>query len=163
MGSVAKKRRRPQNGLTYYEGDDDDTTPKQRTTDSQHLHTSIAPTSSGFSSRTCRITAANPRSTSSRLSTSAPHQPADVNTSDFYPAMNMGSGLDLEDEGETELFETLYPESFPDIHDYLDVRKIRKRTASVRKHFYELTAASLTHNIRITHCTTGRRTLSTSG
>ena len=163
MGSVAKKRRRPQNGLIYYDDDDHDTIPKRRTADSQHLHTTITTTSSGFSTRTCRMTAANPQSTGNRLSASAPRQLADVSTTDFYPAADTGRGFNLEEEGEMGLFETLHPESFPDINDYLDARKIRKRTASVRQHFYELIATLLTHTIRIIPYMTGRRTLLTSG
>ena len=146
MGSVAKKQRRPQNGLIYYDDDNHDTTPKRRTTDSQHLHTSITTTSSGFSTRTCRLTAANPRTTGNRLSASAPHQLDDVSATNFYSAADTGREFNLEEEGEMGLLETLHPESFTDIHDYLDVRKFRKHTASVGKHFYELTATLLTYH-----------------
>ena len=39
------------------------------------------------------------------------------------------------DDEYVDILESLDPESFTDIHDFIDVRKIRKRTTSVRKHF----------------------------
>ena len=129
MGSVAKKRRRPRQGLTYFDHDDDDSTPKRRTTDSRHLHTSITATSSGISTRTCRITAADPR----QVRVSANTTSCEVTSDRSIEYTNWEN--DQEDDEYVDIFESLDPESFTDIHDFIDVRKIRKRTTSVRDHF----------------------------
>lgn len=128
MGSVAKKRRRPQSGLTFYD-DDDDSMPRRRTTDSPHLHTSITATSKGFSTRTTRIIAADPRS--NKTSNNAPSVLANDDGLEFHLAGNTNKVLTFEEDDNDEIFETLYPESFSDIHEYIDARKIRKRTNSV--------------------------------
>lgn len=130
MGSVAKKRRRPQSGLTYFD-DENDSMPRRRTTDSNHLHTSITATSRGFSTRTTRITAADPRS--SKILNDARSAFANDGGVEFHLAGDTDRGPTLE-EGDDEIFETLYPESFSDIHEYIDAKKIRKRTNSVSEY-----------------------------
>ena len=127
MNPVAKKRRRAQHGLTYYDNDDD-ATPKRRTTDSNHLHTSVTMTASGISTRTSRIATADP-SASQRFK-KVLHRLSDISPSP-HPIMELQEMYDLEEDGEAEMFETLHPESFVDIHEFIDARKIRKRTASV--------------------------------
>ena len=123
MGSVAKKQCRPQSGLTFYD-DNANSMPRQCMTDSHHLHTLITTTSKGFSTRTTRIIAADPRGNK----TSAPSVFANDNGIEFHLAGNMDKGLTFKDDDNNEIFETLYTESFSDIHEYIDTRKIQKHT-----------------------------------
>lgn len=129
MNLVAKKRRRAQRGLTYYDDDDDDATPKRRTTDSNHLHTSITITASGISTRTCRIATADP--SANQQSKNVLHRLTKDISACPHPIMERQELYDFEEDEEAEVFETLHPESFVDIHEFIDARKIRKRTASV--------------------------------
>ena len=139
MSSVAKKRRRPRQGLTYYDHEDDDSSiPKRRTTDSRHLHTSITATSSGISTRTRGITAADPRQV--RLSANTTSCDVTSDRSIEYTSLENGQ----EDDEYVDIFESLDLESFTDIHDFIDIRKIRKRTTSVREHF-KLQCSNDTH------------------
>lgn len=167
MPPVTRKRRRADRNTQYYSDsdDNDEQEPAKRGSNTSHQYTSFKTTNTGVSTRTSVV--ATRRDIPARLTDAEDilQDRAEADPSQFDDQEGpVNVHWDPEHpDGDLEPFETLYPELFTDIGEYLQVHKTRKRTANVRINMPISLCDHFLYIYRIILFENGRRTRSMSG